>query len=87
MRAAMNDTSSESNPTTGAIPDTPADSPTEASDFQRRQGRFFYGWRVVAVACLHGMFGNGAISTGFPIFFEPIRGDLGISYASMSLVF
>ncbi len=59
---------------------------TEADD-SRRQGRFFYGWRVVAMACLQGMFGNGAISTGFPRFFEPIRGDLGISYASMSLVF
>jgi MFS transporter, OFA family, oxalate/formate antiporter len=33
------------------------------------------------------MFGNGAISSGFPRFFEPIRQDLGISYASMSLVF
>ncbi len=53
----------------------------------RPPGRFFYGWRVVAVACLQGMFGNGAISTGFPRFFEPIRGDLGISYAAMSLVF
>lgn len=52
-----------------------------------RPGRIFYGWRVVAVACLQGMFGNGAISTGFPRFFEPIRGDLGISYAAMSLVF
>ena len=54
---------------------------------QRRQGRFFYGWYVVAVACLQGMFGNGAISTGFPRFFEPIRMDLGINYAAMSLVF
>jgi MFS family permease len=33
------------------------------------------------------MFGNGAISTGFPRFFEPIRADLAISYAAMSLVF
>lgn len=54
---------------------------------RRPPGRLFYGWRVVAVACLQGMFGNGAISTGFPRFFEPIRGDLGISYAAMSLVF
>ena len=83
----MNYTSSETNSTTGVIPDTPADSPTEASDFQQRQGRFFYGWRVVAVACLQGMFGNGAISSGFPIFFEPIRGSLGLSYTQMSLVF
>ena len=33
------------------------------------------------------MFGNGAISSGFPIFFEPIRGSLGLSYTQMSLVF
>ena len=61
--------------------------PEETGTTQRRQGRFFYGWYVVAVACLQGMFGNGAISTGFPRFFEPIRADLAISYAAMSLVF
>ena len=70
---------------------TPTNSDTssqvETGTTQRRQGRFFYGWYVVAVSCLQGMFGNGAISTGFPRFFEPIRGDLGISYAAMSLVF
>ena len=71
--------------TTPSNPDTA--SPTETGTTQRRQGRFFYGWYVVAVACLQGMFGNGAISTGFPRFFEPIRADLGISYAAMSLVF
>ena len=53
----------------------------------KRQGRFFYGWWVVAVSSLQGMFGSGAISSGFPIFFEPIRRDLGISYTSMSLIF
>ena len=66
-------------------PDTTT--PAEPDTTQRRQGRYFYGWYVVAVASLQGMFGNGAISTGFPRFFEPIRGDLGISYAAMSLVF
>lgn len=79
MRRAMNETSSETRTLPGNT--------TGADDSRRRQGRFFYGWRVVAMACLQGMFGNGAISTGFPRFFEPIRGDLGISYASMSLVF
>ena len=67
-------------------PQTPS-SPATTGATQRRQGRYFYGWYVVAVACLQGMFGNGAISTGFPRFFEPIRADLGISYAAMSLVF
>ena len=66
-------------------PDT--SSQVDTGTTQRRQGRFFYGWYVVAVSCLQGMFGNGAISTGFPRFFEPIRADMGISYAAMSLVF
>ena len=74
----MNDTST--NPGTGA-------GPTEEASTQRRQGRIFYGWYVVAVSCMQGMFGNGAISTGFPRFFEPIRMDMGVSYAAMSLVF
>ena len=75
----MNDTSTDPGTSTGS---TNQDSTT-----QRRQGRFFYGWYVVAVSCMQGMFGNGAISTGFPIFFEPIRMSMGISYAQMSLVF
>ncbi len=57
------------------------------SNVSRRRGRPFYGWYVVAVAALQGMFGNGTISSGFPIFFEPIRAQLGIGYAQMSLVF
>ena len=76
----MNDSATE----TAAPP--PSGQPGESAR-RPRPGRIFYGWRVVAVACLQGMFGNGAISTGFPRFFEPIRGDLGISYAAMSLVF
>ncbi len=67
--------------------ETSGASPAATNTTQRRESRFFYGWYVVAVSCLQGMFGNGAISTGFPRFFEPIRNDLGISYAAMSLVF
>ena len=52
-----------------------------------RQSRFFYGWWVVAAASIQGMVGNGAISSGFPIFFQPIRAALGINYTQMSLVF
>lgn len=80
-------------PTAAAAPETAAPDDTAAGGRPaetarpRPPGRFFYGWRVVAAACLQGMFGNGAISTGFPRFFEPIRGDLGLSYAAMSLVF
>ena len=52
-----------------------------------RRGRPFYGWWVVVVASMQGMFGNGTISSGFPIFFEPIRQTMGVGYAQMSLVF
>lgn len=52
-----------------------------------QKSRLFHGWKVVAAASLQGMFGNGAISSGFPIFFEPVRQSLGISYTSMSVIF
>ena len=47
----------------------------------------FYGWWIVIVSSILGMFGNGSISNGFPRFFEPIRSDLGIRYFPMSLVY
>ena len=47
----------------------------------------YYGWWIVIAAALQGMFANGVISNGFSRFFEPIRGDLSISYLQMSLVF
>ncbi len=53
----------------------------------RPSNRIFYGWWIVIVSSILGMFGNGSISNGFPRFFEPIRSDLGISYFRMSLVF
>ena len=52
-----------------------------------RQQKIFYGWWIVLFAAIQGMFGNGVISNGFSRFFEPIRNDLSISYAQMSLVF
>lgn len=57
------------------------------NETSRRQPRIFYGWWVVAVSSLLGMFGNGSISQGFPRFFVPIRTELGLTSAQMSLVF
>ena len=54
---------------------------------QRRRPRIFYGWWVVVVSSFLGMFGNGSISQGFPRFFVPIRTELGLTSAQMSLVF
>ena len=54
---------------------------------QRRRPHVFYGWWVVVVSSLLGMFGNGSISQGFPRFFVPIRTELGLTSAQMSLVF
>ena len=58
----------------------------ENSD-ERRQPRIFYGWWIVAAASILGMFGNGAISQGFPRFLLPIEASLGLSRDQMSLVF
>ena len=60
---------------------------TNRSSVSGRRGRPFYGWWVVAVASMQGMFGNGTISSGFPIFFEPSRQTMGVGYARMSRVF
>ena len=58
-----------------------------ANRSRRWRPRIFYGWWVVAAASVLGMFGNGSISQGFPRFFTPIRTELGLSTAQMSLVF
>ena len=47
----------------------------------------FYGWWVVAAASVQGMFGNGVVSSGFSVFFQSIRQELGVSYTAMALVF
>ena len=57
------------------------------SNLTQRKHKVFYGWWIVVAASIQGMFGNGTISSGFPIFFQPIRETLGINYAQMSLVF
>ena len=59
---------------------------TESNSTQRKH-KVFYGWWIVVAASIQGMFGNGTISSGFPIFFQPIRETLGLNYAQMSLVF
>jgi sugar phosphate permease len=53
----------------------------------RRQGRLFYGWWVLAMASVQGLFGGGTAHSGFSVFFLPIQRDLNLNYASMSLVF
>ena len=64
-----------------SVPDRTESNPTQ------RKHKVFYGWWIVVAASIQGMFGNGTISSGFPIFFQPIRETLGINYAQMSLVF
>ncbi|HCG91776.1 MAG TPA: hypothetical protein DEZ08_08080 [Dehalococcoidia bacterium] len=57
------------------------------NDKNIKNPKMYYGWWIVIAAALQGMFANGVISNGFSRFFEPIRGDLSISYLQMSLVF
>ncbi|MCH8061718.1 MAG: MFS transporter [Chloroflexi bacterium] len=62
---------------------------TEEAETSRAGSRpgLFYGWRVVAAASVQGMFGNGVVSSGFSVFFQSIRQELGVSYTAMALVF
>jgi len=48
--------------------------------------RLFYGWRVVVAASVMGSIGVGVTISGFPVFFLPIREELGISATAMSLI-
>lgn len=52
----------------------------------RRPSRLFYGWWVVLAASIQGFFGVGIVISGFLVFFLPIRDDLDLNSASMSLV-
>ena len=51
-----------------------------------RPSRLFYGWWVVLAASIQGFFGVGIVISGFLVFFLPIRDDLDLNSASMSLV-
>ena len=51
------------------------------------RGRFFYGWTIVAVACL-GIFASGpGQSHTFSVFIDPIGRDLGITSAAIALAY
>ena len=51
------------------------------------RGRFFYGWAIVAVACL-GIFASGpGQSHTFSVFIDPIGRDLGITSAAIALAY
>ena len=52
----------------------------------RRPSRLFYGWWVLLAASIQGFFGVGIVISGFLVFFLPIRDDLDLNSASMSLI-
>jgi len=47
----------------------------------------YYGWWVLLASSVMGLAGVGLSNVGFPVFFLPVRQDLGISATAMSLVF
>ena len=46
----------------------------------------FYGWKIVGAASIMGGIGVGVTISGFPVFFLPIREELGITATAMSLI-
>jgi MFS transporter, OFA family, oxalate/formate antiporter len=50
-------------------------------------GRVFYGWWVLAMCALINGVGNGIIYQSFTVFFLPLKRDLGVSSAAISLLY
>ena len=46
----------------------------------------FHGWKIVGAASIMGAIGVGVTISGFPVFFLPIREELGITATAMSLI-
>lgn len=49
--------------------------------------RVFYGWWIVSLGCLINSVGTGIIYHSFSVFFLPLKRDLGLSSAEISLLY
>jgi len=50
-------------------------------------GRIFYGWWVLALCALINAIGTGIIYHSFTVFFLPLKRDLGVTSAAISLLY
>ncbi len=55
--------------------------------FQTSGGRIFYGWWVLALCALINAVGTGIIYHSFTVFFLPLKRDLGVNSAAISLLY
>jgi len=55
--------------------------------FRTSGGRVFYGWWVLALCALINGVGTGIIYHSFTVFFLPLKRDLGVSSAAISLLY
>ncbi len=49
--------------------------------------RIFYGWWIISLGCLINSVGTGIIYHSFTVFFLPLKRDLGLSSAEISLLY
>jgi sugar phosphate permease len=55
--------------------------------FRSTAGRVFYGWWIVVLGSLISGIGMGIIYHSFTVFFLPLKRDLGVSSAAISLLY
>jgi MFS family permease len=55
--------------------------------FRAPGGRVFYGWWILALCALINAVGTGIIYHSFTVFFLPLKRDLGVSRAAISLLY
>jgi MFS family permease len=59
---------------------------SENNSGENPKPEIFYGWKIVGAASIMGGIGVGVTISGFPVFFLPIREELGITATAMSLI-
>ena len=60
-----------------------AEAPPEAP--VKSSGRIFYGWWIVTISIIADGLKHGSFNRGFTVYVVPIRAELGISVAAISL--
>ena len=54
---------------------------------ENKGGRIFYGWWILLMGALINGVGSGVMNQSFSVFFLPLKRDLGVSSAAISLLY
>lgn len=67
------------------MPESPPVSEARGPD--QKRGKIFYGWWVLIFGSLINLIGSGLVYHGFTVFFLPVKRDLAVTSAALSLLY